>query len=108
MSAGEGFLPYGNSVSINASTSSVAVSMTSSTAIVVTNRSTSSPAFVTWSGASSPSAAFPLPGDPTGSFGMEVCPGAQVTIGVNGQNSYVAVVLLSGTGIVTVVSGEGL
>jgi hypothetical protein len=41
-------------------------------------------------------------------LGMEVPPGAQVTIGVNGANAFVAVVLLSGTGVVTIVPGEGL
>jgi len=108
MAAGEGFLPYGNCLAINASTSSVAVAMNPATAIVVTNRSISSPAFVTWNASTAPTAVFPTPGDPTGVFGMEVAPGAQVTIGVNGANAFVAVALLSGTGVVTIVSGEGL
>jgi hypothetical protein len=108
MSAGEGFLPNGNCLAVNASTSSVAVAMGPSISIVVTNRSISSPAFVTWNASSAPTAAFPTPGDTTGVLGMEVSPGAQVTIGVNGANAFVAVVLLSGTGVVTLVPGEGL
>ena len=55
-----------------------------------------------------PTAVFPNAGDPVGAFGVEVAPGAQVSVGTNGQNTYVAVVLLTGTGIVTIVPGTGV
>ena len=102
------FLPYGNGLAVNASTTSTGVTMSPTTTLVVTNRSTSSPAWVAWSSSAMPTAAFPAPGDPTGTQGMEVAPGAQVSIGVNGANINTAVVLLSGTGIVTFVPGDGL
>lgn len=109
MAYGDPFLPRGNGVAINASTTSNGVQVpTPNCSMVVTNRSTTSPAWVTWNQNALPTAAFPIPGDTTGTFGMEVAPGAQVSISVNGTNNYVAVVLLSGTGVVSVVSGTGV
>jgi hypothetical protein len=102
------FLPYGNGLAVNASTTSTGVTMLPTSTIVVTNRSTTSPAWVSWNGSTMPTAAFPPAGDPTGTQGMEVAPGAQVSIGVNGANVNTAVVLLSGTGIVTIVPGDGV
>lgn len=107
MAAGDPFLPQGNGLAINASTSSVAVAMTPISDLVITNRSTTSPAWVTWNASTAPTAVFPTPGDPTGVPGVEVPPGAQVSYGVNGANAFVAVVLLSGTGVVTIVPGVG-
>jgi hypothetical protein len=39
---------------------------------------------------------------------MEVAPGAQVSISCNFQNTFVAAVLLSGTGVISFVPGDGL
>lgn len=103
------FLPSGNGLAVNASTSSTAVAIPIAVpSLVVTNRSTSSPAWITWNASSVPTAAFPVAGNTTGSFGMEIPPGAQTSIGVNGGNAFVAVVLLSGTGVVTIVPGDGV
>lgn len=103
------FLPFGNGVSINASTTSSGTGpLAPAPSLVITNRSTASPAWVTWNPTAVPTAVFPAAGDPVGAFGVEVAPGAQVSIGANGQNAYVAVVLLSGTGIVTIVPGTGV
>ncbi len=103
------FLPFGNGVSVGASTTSTGAGpMPPSPSLVITNRSTASPAWVTWSPSSVPTAVFPAAGDSVGAFGVEVAPGAQVSIGTNGQNAYVSVVLLTGTGIVTLVPGTGV
>lgn len=109
MSYGDPFLPRGNGVAINASTTSNGVQLpTPNCSMVVTNRSTTSPAWITWDPNSMPTAAFPTPGDPAGTFGMEVAPGAQVSISVNGANNYVAVILLTGVGVISVISGTGV
>jgi hypothetical protein len=101
------FTPQGSGVSINASTTSTGVVFfTPVTALAVTNRSETSPVWITWHVDDMPTAVFPSPENP--SFGMEIAPGAQVSIGVNGANMYVAVVLLSGIGVVTIVPGTGL
>lgn len=103
------YLPQGNSLCVNASTTSVAMNpAVIVSSLLVTNRSTTSPLWVSWGTSSSVVAAFPIPGDPVGSQGIEVCPGMQVSIGTNGQSPWVAVVLLSGTGLVTITPGDGL
>lgn len=102
------FLPQGNGLAVNASTTSAGAAMAPSSSLVVTNRSLTSPAWVTWSPSSMPTAVFPTAGDPAGQLGMEIPPGAQVSIGVNGGNAFVAGVLLSGTGIITFVPGDGI
>lgn len=102
------FLPQGNGLAVNASTTSAGAAMVPSSSLVVTNRSLTSPAWVTWSPSSMPTAVFPSAGDPAGQLGMEIPPGAQVSIGVNGGDAFVAVVLLSGSGIVTFVPGDGV
>lgn len=102
------FVPQGNGVSINASTVSTSIQMPAmSTAMCVTNRSTTSPAWVAW-GTTAPTAVFPVAGATAGSPGMEVAPGAQVSISCNFQNTFVAAVLLSGTGVISFVPGDGL
>lgn len=107
--AADPFLPFGNGVSISASTVSNSIGpLSPAPSVVVTNRSTTSPAWITWSPSPSPVAAFPVANSLTGAPGMEVAPGAQVSISTNGQNAYCAVVLLSGTGIVTIVPGNGV
>lgn len=100
------FLPQGSTQALSTSTTSASVAMTPaiSTTICVTNRSSSN-AWVTW-GLTAPTAVFPVAGTPQ--FGLEVPAGVQVTIGTQGQAAFVAAILLSGTGIMTITPGDGL
>lgn len=106
---GDPFLPLGNGVAFNTSTTSagIAVPVPSASSLVFTNRSTTANVWVTW-GASLPTAAFPTPGDTVGTFGVEITPGSQVSVSTNGRAAFVAAVLASGTGSLSVVPGIGL
>lgn len=102
------FSPRGNAVAVNASTTSAGIAIPVVTcALLVTNRSTTASAWVSW-GAALPTAVFPTPGDTVGVQGLEITPGSQVTISVNGTAGFVAAVLQSGTGVVSFVPGDGL
>ena len=102
------FLPQGNAVAISASTTSNGIAMPyTGTTICITNRSRGN-AWLTWSATSLPIAVFPTPGDAVGTLGIEIPPGVQVTIGTQNAAAYVAVVLDSGTGVVSIVPGDGL
>jgi hypothetical protein len=102
------FQPACNGVAIATSTTSSSAQVaTQAPALVLTNRSSSS-AWVTWTAAPAPVAAFPSPGDPNGSWGMEMPPMTQLSVSVGYVGAYVAAVLLSGTGVLTIVPGDGL
>jgi hypothetical protein len=102
------FQPSGNSVAVSTSTTSAAIGLpNASSVILVTNRSQSS-AWVTWANGTVPTAAFPTPGNPTGTWGVEVAPMAQVTVTAAMQDMYVAAVLLTGNGVMTFTPGDGV
>ena len=102
------FQPSANGVAINTSTTSAAISLpNASSVILITNRSQSS-AWVTWGTGTVPTAAFPTPGDTTGTWGVEVAPMAQVSVTAAMQDVYVAAVLLSGNGVMTFTPGDGV
>ena len=105
------FLPFANALAFDASNVSNGVFPNQFvTSMLVTNRCKTSPLWLSWSSTAMPTAAFPVPGDPVGSQGLEVPAGAQVSISHNGQALYVAGVLMtaSDTGVVTVVPGDGV
>lgn len=105
------FLPQSTALAFDASNVSNGVFPNQRvTSMLVTNRCKTSPLWLTWNDTALPTAVFPVSGDPVGSFGVEVPPGAQVSIGHNGQALYVAGVLLTSadTGVVTIVPGDGI
>ena len=104
------FLPQGNGVAIAATTTTANIAMPNPTApaIVVTNPSTTSSLWVNWGATSAVTAAFPVAGNTTGSPGIAVAPGAQVSIGTNGLAAYVAVILATGSGTVYISAGDGV
>lgn len=101
------FQPACNGVALATSTSSNTIQVgTQSTTLCLTNRS-SSPAWATW-GMQPITATFPTPGDTSGQWGIEIPPMAQLTVSVGFIGAYVSAVLLSGTGVMTIVPGDGL
>ena len=104
----DAFQPSGNGVSLNTSTTSASIQMPAvSPCVVITNRSQSS-AWVTWDPHSPPTAVFPASGNTTGTWGMEIAPMSQVTVGTGRNYLYFAAILSSGTGVMTFVPGDGL
>jgi len=101
------FQPSSNGVAIATSTVSSGCALPPSRCIAVTNRSTS-PAWVTWSQVGPPTAIFPTPGNPSGQWGMEIAAGGLVSISVGYADAYFAAVLASGTGVMTIVPGDGV
>lgn len=102
------FLPQGNAVAVNASTTSAGMAMpVTGTTLCITNRSRGN-AWVSWSNSAIPTAAFPTPGDAAGAQGIEIPAGVQVTIGVMNNAAFVGVILDSGAGVVSFVPGDGL
>lgn len=105
------FWPWGNSMAVNATTTSQTIANTASSVpgLLVTNRSTTSPAWISWGFSSGISAAFPDPAVTSGSQGLEVPPNTQIALRVENSNApYIAVVLLSGTAIITIAPGDGM
>lgn len=103
------FLPQGLGLSFSTSTTSNGCQLSPGTAttICVTNRSRAN-AWIAWSNVSPPTAVFPVPDSGIGAQGMEVPPGMQLSIGTQNTGLYVSAILDSGTGVMTVVPGDGL
>lgn len=102
------FETYANSVRMATSTTSVLAGPFPSYAdcIVVTNNSDSN-AWVYASVDPATTAAFPTLNDQNGAPGQEVLAHSQVALGFS-SCMYVATVLLSGTGTITISAGDGL
>lgn len=110
MASANTFWPETNSLSFAASTTSTVFANPNPAydCMLFTNMA-SDYAFVTWGATSGITAAFPVAGNTTGSFGVVIPPGAQISLRQPSSGAqYLAAVLLSGTGNVVFCCGDGV